>query len=38
MPLAVSVALVVTVTTVVLGLIGYLIDRSAERHERRGSH
>lgn len=36
MPLAVSVVLVVTLVTVVMGIVGYLIDRSAERHERRG--
>jgi hypothetical protein len=36
MPLAVSVGLVVTLVTVVIGIVGYLIDRSAERHERKG--
>jgi hypothetical protein len=34
MPLAVTVVLVVTVVTAVIGVAGYLIDRSARRQER----
>jgi hypothetical protein len=34
MPLAVSVVLLVTVSTVVLGIVGYLIDVTARRHAR----
>jgi hypothetical protein len=36
MPLALTVTLLVTGVTAVTGVIGYLIDRSAEHHERRG--
>jgi hypothetical protein len=36
MPLALTVVLVVAGITVLLGLIGFMIDRSAERHERNG--
>ena len=34
MALAMTVLSIVLGVTVVLGIIGYLIDRSAERHER----
>jgi hypothetical protein len=36
MPLALTVVLLVTGVTAVLGIVGYLIDKSAERHERTG--
>ncbi len=35
MPLAMKVVLLVTAVTVVMGIVGVLIDRSAERHDRR---
>jgi hypothetical protein len=35
MSLALTVVLLVTGVTVITGIIGFLIDRSAERHERR---
>ena len=35
MPLALTVVLLVTGVTVITGIIGFLIDRSAARHERR---
>jgi hypothetical protein len=34
MQLALTVFSVVLIVTVLLGVIGYLIDRSVERHER----
>jgi hypothetical protein len=34
MKLAFTVVSIVLGVTIVLGIIGYLIDRSAERHER----
>jgi hypothetical protein len=34
MSLIVNVSLIVVAAVVVLGVIGYLIDRSADRHER----
>ena len=34
MALAMTVLAIVLGVTVVIGIIGYLIDRSAERHER----
>ena len=34
MQLAMSVVSIVLGVTVALGIVGYLIDRSAERHER----
>jgi len=37
MSLAFTVVVIVVVVTFVLGVVGYLIDRSADRHERRGS-
>jgi len=36
MPLWVIVTLLVTGVTVVLGIVGYMIDKSAERHDRSG--
>jgi hypothetical protein len=36
MQLALTVVSIVLGVTVVVGIVGYLIDRSAERHERRG--
>jgi Tfp pilus assembly protein PilX len=36
MQLASIVTVVVLAVTVVLGIIGYVIDRSAQRHERTG--
>ena len=36
MQLAFTVVSIVLAVTVVMGVIGYLIDRSAERHERKG--
>jgi hypothetical protein len=36
MPLPLIVVLLVTGVTAVTAIIGYLIDRSAEHHERRG--
>jgi hypothetical protein len=36
MPLALTVVLLVTAVTIVMGIVGYLIDKSAERHERTG--
>jgi hypothetical protein len=38
MPLALTVVLLVTGVTIVTGIVGVLIDRSAERHERRERH
>ena len=38
MELGLTVLLVVAVVTVMLGAAGYLIDRSAEHHERRENH
>jgi hypothetical protein len=37
MSLWLTVVLLVTGVTIVMGIVGYLIDRSAERHERTGS-
>jgi divalent metal cation (Fe/Co/Zn/Cd) transporter len=34
MALAIAAVLMVTGVTIVLGAVGYLIDRSAARHER----
>jgi len=34
MPLALTVVILVAVVTIITGIIGFLIDRSAERHER----
>jgi hypothetical protein len=34
MPLALGAVLAVIAVTIVLGVVGYLIDRSAARHER----
>jgi len=36
MPLWMIVFLLVTGVTIVMGIVGYLIDKSAERHERSG--
>jgi hypothetical protein len=36
MQLAFTVVSIVLGVTIVLGIVGYLIDRSAERHERTG--
>ena len=36
MPLWVIVLLLVTGVTIVLGVVGFLIDKGAERHERSG--
>ena len=35
MGLVLAVTAVVIVVTVIVGTVGYLIDRSAERHERK---
>jgi hypothetical protein len=36
MPLWLIVTLLVTGVTVLLGVVGFVIDRSADRHERSG--
>jgi hypothetical protein len=36
MSLAFTVIVLVVVVTAILGIVGVLIDRSADRHERRG--
>ena len=36
MPLALTVVVLVVVVTIILGIVGIAIDRSADRHERRG--
>ncbi len=36
MPLALTVVILVVVVTFITGVVGVLIDRSADRHERRG--
>jgi len=38
MPLALTVCLFVTGGVIVLGVLGYLIDRSAEHDERKWEH
>jgi hypothetical protein len=38
MYLAFQVELVVVLVTVVMGVVGYLIDRSTERHAKKGDH
>jgi hypothetical protein len=36
MSLAFTVVAIVIVVTFILGVVGFVIDRSADRHERRG--
>ena len=36
MPLALTVVLLVVVVTIVMGIVGVVIDRSADRHDRQG--
>ena len=38
MALTLTVSLIVVVVTTMMGAAGYLIDRSAERHEREEDH
>jgi hypothetical protein len=37
MTLALTVVLVVVLVTIAMGVVGYLIDRSTERHADRGN-
>jgi hypothetical protein len=38
MPLALSVCLLVTLGVIVVGVLGFLIDKSAEHDERKWEH